>query len=133
MFFVYIETCIYKSNKLLYHRQSYPAPIYACGLADIKLKNMAKELQNADDVILAAMKLEIIQAGLPKGYQTTNKRAVRKTVREIGSTCTEIFWTSWCQNCTSKGLALLKPNGAVKIILEKDYQNYEVNGKPLGH
>lgn len=94
---------------------------------------MAKELQNADDVILAAMKLEIIQAGLPKGYQTTNKRAVRKTVREIGSTCTEIFWTSWCQNCTSKGLALLKPNGAVKIILEKDYQNYEVNGKPLGH
>ena len=94
---------------------------------------MAKETSVAkNDSTLAVVKLAAIQAGLPKNCKATNNKAVEKTVREIDSSIVEKFWTSWYQNCTSKGLALLKPNGKVKLIPEEEYQNYEVNGKPLG-
>ena len=92
VFFFYIEKCIYKSNKLLYNRQSYPAPIYACGLADIKLKNMAKTKKNADNQILATMKLEMIQAGLPKEYKTTTAKEEPHNHSKIKPTTSYLFY-----------------------------------------
>lgn len=94
---------------------------------------MAKKENTAENnSTIAVAKLEAIKAALPKDYKATNKKAVEKNIRQVDSLIVETFWTSWYQNCTSKGLALLKPNGKVKLIPEAEYPKYEVNGKPLG-
>ena len=93
---------------------------------------MAKEKedlrQESHESVVAAMNLEKIQAGLPCGYKTTNKKAVRKRILELGS-LEEEHWTSWVRNGSAKGLAYLKDNGEVKLIKEKDFSKYLFNGK----
>jgi len=86
---------------------------------------MATEEQAKKEAIRA---LDLIRAGLPEGYQTTNKTAVRKRIREIG--CSEdCYWTSWVKVGDSRGLAYLKKNGTVKIIKEEEFSKYLFNGK----
>ncbi len=88
---------------------------------------MAKKTETGSSE--ASRALAAIQAGLPCGYKTTNKKAVKKKIRSIGSSSEEIFWSSWVLNGSSRGLAYIKANGEVKLIKEKDFGEYEFNGK----
>ncbi len=93
---------------------------------------MAKNEKNNSLVdIDAQVRLMAIQKALPEGYKTTNKKAIKKKIRDKTSLYEETYWTSWVKNGTTKGLALLKANGSVKIITEANYKKYEVNGKDL--
>ena len=88
---------------------------------------MAKEEKAKKEAINA---LDLIQAGLPQGYQTTNKVAVRKRIQEIGRSANS-YWTSWIKIGAIRGLAYLKENGIVKIIYEADFPKYLFNGKKV--
>ncbi len=88
---------------------------------------MAKEEKAKKEATRA---LVLIQAGLPEGYQTTNKVAVLKRIREIGRS-ENSYWTSWVKAGETRGLAYLKGNGIVKIICEADFPKYLFNGKKV--
>ena len=67
-----------------------------------------------------------IQAGLPEGLVTTNKKPVQKEIRSLGSALMETLWTSWCKDTEGcRHLALLQSNGRVKIISQEQLTNYE--------
>lgn len=88
--------------------------------------NVAK-VESVEGIVM----LEKIQAGLPKGYTVTNKKAIQKKIQAIDSSISETFWTSWVQNHVVKGLGYLKENGQVKFIPEGEYHNYLINGRSL--
>ncbi len=84
--------------------------------------------QNPSQNMEAVKALGSIQNGLPEGYNVTNKNAVLKTIQEIGHQA-ETYWSSWVKKGKTKGLAYLKGDGIVKLILESDFPKFLFNGK----
>ena len=92
-----------------------------------KRKSANANVESVENLVM----LEKIQEGLPKGFTTTNKKAVQKKIGKIGSIMEETLWTSWAQSSTTKGLAVLKSDGEVKFIPENEYSKYIINGKTM--
>lgn len=68
--------------------------------------------------------LRKIEAGLPKGYTATNKLAVMKEVNPNPHREPPV-WTSWAKDVDGNNcLAVLKPDGQVKLVPEKN-ANYK--------
>lgn len=69
--------------------------------------------------------MEAINAGLPTGFKTTNKKPIQKEIRLLTSATTDTLWTSWCKNdAGERFLALLQSDG-VKLISQDELVNYQ--------
>lgn len=68
-----------------------------------------------------------VQAGLPAGICTTNKKPVQKEIRFIGSAVADILWTSWCKDANGERfLAVLQKSGRVKLISSEQLSKYKL-------